>query len=132
MLSIHSMTTSSTLFFVSRSVVWSRETPDRPGEIGVIGVVKDSKYYEETGTLGAGKISLHHATLWCSTFPAQTPGGHLPDPAYDRRNQPQHSCEQRNYLEAQGDRCIAKQSLIAELSAFLGVLAVVPFLHRSL
>ena len=122
-------------FFPNSSPIGSRfavgETPDHPGEIEVIGVVKDSKYY-----------TLDEAPVMEAYFPCtQNPGffGNFVVRYAPGANQQEISSRIRHAigeinsnilvnsvttLEEQVDRSIAKQSLIAQLSAFFGILAV--------
>jgi len=122
-------------FFPNSSPVGHRfsigEAPDDPGEIEVIGVVKDSKYY-----------ALDEGTLMAAYFPCtQNPGfyGNFVVRYVPGANQQaivsqiRHAIAEINpnilvnditSLEVQVDRSIAQQSLIAQLSAFFGILAV--------
>jgi predicted permease len=122
-------------FFPNGSAIGRRfgigETPSNPGEFEVIGVVKDSKYF----ALSEG--TLMGAYLTC----AQAPGfyGNLVvryAPGAKRQeiiSRVRHSIAEINpnilinsvtTLEEQVDRSISTQSLIAQLSSFFGILAV--------
>jgi predicted permease len=122
-------------FFPSGSAVGHHfgigESPDHPGEMEVIGVVKDSKYY-----------ALDEGPVLEAYFPcAQSPGffGNFVVRSAPSANRQEIISRIRNTiaevnpnilvnsvtsLEEQVDRSIAKQSLIAQLSAFFGILAV--------
>ena len=122
-------------FFPNGSPIGHRfaigETPDHPGEIEVIGVVKDAKYY-----------TLDEGTLMAAYFPCtQNPGffGNFVvryAPGANRQeivSRVRHSVAEINpnilvnnvsSLQEQIDRSIATQSLIAQLSSFFGILAV--------
>ena len=122
-------------FFPNRSAIGQRfaigETPDHPGEIEVIGVVKDAKY-----------TALSEGSLMAAYFPCtQSPGfyGNFAvryAPGANRKEiiaRTRTAIAQINAnilvdsvstLAEQVDRSIASQSLIARLSGFFGVLAV--------
>ena len=122
-------------FFPNSSPIGHRfaigETPDHPGEIEVIGVVKDSKYY----TLDEGPVM--EAYFPCTQSPGffgnfvvrYAPGANPGEiisrirPAIAEINS-NILVNSVTSLEEQVDRSIAKQSLIAQLSAFFGILAV--------
>ena len=122
-------------FFPNRSPIGQRfgigETPDHPGEIEVIGVVKDAKYF-----------ALDEGSQMAAYFPcAQNPGffGNFIlryAPGANRQgiiSRVRRSIGEINAnilvnnvssLHEQVDRSIATQSLIAKLSSFFGILAV--------
>lgn len=122
-------------FFPNSSPIGHRfaigETPDHPGEIEVIGVVKDAKYF-----------SLSEDPQMAAYFPCtQNPGFYgnflvRYAPGTNRQeiiSRARHAITEINSnilvnnvssLEEQVDRSIAMQSLIARLSGFFGILAV--------
>lgn len=122
-------------FFPNSSPIGHRfsigETPEHPGDIEVIGVVKDAKYY-----------ALDEGSLMAAYFPcAQSPGFYgnflvRYAPGANRQeiiSRTRSAIGQINAnilintvssLEEQVDQSIATQSLIARLSGFFGVLAV--------
>jgi predicted permease len=122
-------------FFPNGSAIGHRfgmgETPDHPGQIEVIGVVKDAKY-----------IALTEGTLMAAYFPCtQNPGfyGNFAVRYAPGTNQQEIISRTRRAiaeinsnilvnsvgsLEEQLDDSIATQSLIARLSSFFGVIAV--------
>jgi predicted permease len=107
------------------------ETPDHPGEIEVIGVVKDAKHF-----------SLDEGSLMGAYFPcAQSPGffenfSVRYAPGANKQeiiSRVRHSVAEINpnilvnsvsSLEEQVDRSVRTQSLVARLSTFFGILAV--------
>jgi ABC-type antimicrobial peptide transport system permease subunit len=122
-------------FFPNSSPIGHRfalgETPDHPGEIEVIGVVKDAKYF------GLDEGSLMAAYFPCTQNPGffgnflvrYAPGANHQEIVSRVR----HSIAEINAnilvdnvssLEEQVDRSIATRSLIAQLSSFFGILAV--------
>jgi predicted permease len=122
-------------FFPNSSPIGRRfavgETPDHPGEIEVIGVVKNAKYY----TLGEG--SLMEAYFPCTQNPGffgnflvrYAPGANQGEIiSWVRRSitetNPNILVDTVSSLEEKVDRSIARQSLIAQLSSFFGILAV--------
>jgi ABC-type antimicrobial peptide transport system permease subunit len=122
-------------FFPNGSAIGHRfgigETPDRPGEKEVIGVVKDAKY-----------TALDEGTLMAAYFPCtQNPGfyGNFAvryAPGANRQeivSRTRHAIAEINSnilvnnvgsLEEQVDDSIARQSLIARLSSVFGVIAI--------
>jgi predicted permease len=122
-------------FFPNGSAIGRRfgigETPSNPGEFEVIAVVKDAKYF-----------ALNEGTLMGAYLPcAQAPGfygnfGVRYAPGANRQEiiaRVRHSIAEINpnilindvtSLEERVDRSISTQSLIAQLSSFFGILAV--------
>jgi predicted permease len=122
-------------FFPDRSPIGQRfavgEAPEHPGEIEVIGVVKDAKYF-----------SLNEDSVMAAYFPCtQNPGffGNFVVRYAAGANRQEIISRVRHTitginsnilvnsvssLEEQVDYSIAKQSLIAKLSTFFGILAV--------
>lgn len=122
-------------FFPNGSAIGHRfalgETPEHPGEIEVVGVVKDAKY-----------TSLSEGMLMAAYFPCtQSPGfyGNFAvryAPGANRQeivSRVRRAIAEINSsilvdsvssLEEQVDRSISAQSLIAKLSSFFGILAV--------
>jgi len=122
-------------FFPNSSPIGHRfaigETPDHPGEIEVIGVVKDAKYF-----------TLNEGPQMAAYFPCtQNPGFYgnflvRYAPGTNRQeiiSRARHAITEINSnilvdnvssLEEQVDRSIAMQSLIARISGFFGILAV--------
>jgi predicted permease len=107
------------------------ETPDHPGEIEVIGVVKDSKYYTlDEGNLMAAYFPCTQNPGFYGNFVVRyAPGANRQEIVSGVR----HSIAEINSnilvnsvstLQEQVDRSIAQQSLIAQLSTFFGILAV--------
>jgi predicted permease len=121
-------------FFPNTSAIGHRfaigETPDHPGEIEVIGVVKDAKYF-----------ALNEDSVMMAYFPCtQNPGffgnfvvryapGANPQEIVSRTRRaigevnPNILVNTVSTLEEQVDRSIATPSLIARLSSFFGLLA---------
>jgi predicted permease len=122
-------------FFPNSSPIGHRfaigETPDHPGEIEVIGVVKDAKYF-----------TLNEDPQMAAYFPCtQNPGFYgnflvRYAPGTNRQeiiSRARHAITEINSnilvdnvssLEEQVNRSIAMQSLVARLSGFFGILAV--------
>jgi predicted permease len=122
-------------FFPNGSAVGHRfsvgETPDHPGELEVIGVVKDAKY-----------ISLGEGTLLAAYFPCTQNVGFYGNfavryaPGANRREvisrvsssiaeiNPNILVDNVSSLDEQVDQSIAAQSLIARLTSFFGIIAV--------
>jgi len=122
-------------FFPNGSAIGHRfsvgETPDHPGEIEVIGVVKDAKY----NSLGEGSALAAY-------FPCTQNVGFYGDfavryaPGANRREivsrvrssiaeiNPNILVDSVSSLDEQVDRSIATQSLIARLTSFFGIIAV--------
>jgi predicted permease len=122
-------------FFPNSSPIGYRfaigETPDHPGEIEVIGVVKDSKYYalDEDPVMEAYFPCIQNPGFFGNFVVRYAPGANQQEISSRIR----HAIAEINSnilvnsvttLEEQVDRSVAKQSLIAQLSAFFGVLAV--------
>jgi predicted permease len=122
-------------FFPNRSAVGQRfsigETPAHPGEIEVIGVAKDARYF----SLGEG--SMMAAYFPCTQNPGfygnflvrYAPGASERDIVAQARHSigevnPNILVDNVSSLEDLVGRSIATQSLIAELSSFFGVLAL--------
>jgi predicted permease len=121
-------------FFPNTSAIGHRfaigETPEHPGEIEVIGVVKDAKYF-----------ALNEDSVMMAYFPCtQNPGffgnfvvryapGANPQEIVSRTRRaigevnPNILVNTVSTLEEQVDRSIATPSLIARLSSFFGLLA---------
>ena len=122
-------------FFPNGSAIGHRfaigETPDHPGEIEVVGIVKDAKY-----------TSLREGTLMAAYFPCTQNVGFFSNfavryaPGANRQeiiSRTRHAIAEINSnilinsvssLEEQVDYSIASQSLVARLSSFFGILAV--------
>jgi predicted permease len=122
-------------FFPNGSAVGHRfavgETPDHPGEIEVIGVVKDAKY-----------MSLSEGPRMAAYFPCTQNVGFFSNfavryaPSANRREiisrvrssiadiNPNILVDSVSSLDEQVDRSIATQSLIARLTSFFGLIAV--------
>ena len=122
-------------FFPNRSPIGQRfgigEKPDHPGEIEVIGVVKDAKYYAlDEGSLMAAYFPCTQAVGFFGNFVVRYA------PSANRQeivSRVRHSIAEINPnifvdtvtgMEEQIDRSIAGQSLIARLTGFFGILAV--------
>ncbi|HEY2856825.1 MAG TPA: ABC transporter permease [Terracidiphilus sp.] len=127
--------TTARRFFPNSSAIGHRfaigETPDHPGEIEVVGVVKDAKY-----------IALNEGTLMAAYFPCTqnvgfygnfavryAPGANRQEIVSRTRRaiaeiNPNILVDSVSSLEEQVDRSIATESLIAKLSGFFGLLAV--------
>ena len=107
------------------------ETPDHPGEIEVIGVVKDAKYYtlNEDSRMAAYFPCTQSPGFFGNFAVRYAPGANRQEIVERTRNaiagiNPNILVNNVSSLEEQVDRSIAKQSLIAQLSAFFGILAV--------
>ena len=123
-------------FFPNGSPIGHRfgigETPDHPGEIEVIGVVKDAKYTcPRRRDVDGGLFSLRAGSRLltgispCAMLRAQTGRRLFPESRQCHRgDQPNILVNSVTSLEEQVDRSIATQSLIARLSSFFGILAV--------
>ena len=122
-------------FFPNSSPIGHRfaigETPDHPGEIEVIGLVKDSKYYtlDESPVMEAYFPCTQNPGFFGNFVVRYAPGANQQEISSRIR----HAIAEINSnilvnsvttLEEQVDRSVAKQSLIAQLSAFFGALAV--------
>ena len=122
-------------FFPNTSAIGHRfavgENPDHPGEIEVIGVVKDTRYF----SLDEG--SLMEAYFPCTQNPGffgnfivrYAPGANRKEIISRVRNaiaevNPDILVNSVTPLQEQVDRSIATQSLVAQLSSFFGILAV--------
>ena len=122
-------------FFPNGSPIGHRfgigEVPDHPGDIEVIGVVKDAKYTElNEGTQMAAYLPCTQSPGFYGTFAVRyAPGTNK----YEIISRIRSSIAQINAnilvdrvgsLEDQVDQSIATYSLIARLSSFFGILAV--------
>jgi predicted permease len=122
-------------FFPSGSAIGHRfgmgDVPDHPGEIEVIGVVKDAKYTAlDEGTQMAAYFPCTQSPGFYENFAVRyAPGANTRQLIAEVRSaianaNPNILVNNVSSLEEQVDRSIATQSLIARLSAFFGVLAV--------
>ena len=122
-------------FFPHGSAIGHRfgigETPDHPGEIEVIGVVKDAKYTAlDEGTLMAAYFPCTQKPGFYGNFAVRyAPGANRQEIiSRTRRAIPEINSNilvnSVGSLEEQVDDSIATQSLIARLSGFFGTLAV--------
>ncbi len=122
-------------FFPNGSPIGHRfgigETPDHPGEIEVIGVVKDAKYHRARRRHFDGRLfSLHpEPRLLRQLRGALCPGANRQEIISRTRSaiaqiNPNILVNSVSSLEEQVDDSIATQSLIARLSSFFGILAV--------
>jgi len=107
------------------------ETPSNPGEIEVIGVVKDAKYLAlDEGSLMAAYFNCTQAPGFCGNFAVRyAPGANRQEIISRTRRaiaeiNPSILVNSVSSLEEQVDDSIATQSLIAQLSSFFGILAV--------
>ena len=107
------------------------ETPDHPGEIEVIGVVKDAKYYtlNEDSRMAAYFPCTQSPGFYGNFALRYAPGAHRQEIVDRTRHaiagiSPNILVDNVSSLEEQVDRSVAKQSLIARLSTFFGILAV--------
>jgi len=122
-------------FFPNRSPIGQRfaigETPDHPADIEVIGVVKDARYF----TLNEGRMM--EAYFPCTQNPGflsnfvvrYAPNANPQEIISPVRHaiaaiNPNILVDNVSSLEEQVDRTLARQSLIAQLSAFFAALAV--------
>ena len=122
-------------FFPNGSPIGRRfgigETPDKPGEIEVIGVVKDAKYLAlDEGTLMGAYFTCAQAPGFYGNFAVRYAPGANRQEIISRVRQsiaeinPNILVNSVTSLEELVDRSIATQSLIARLSSFFGILAV--------
>ena len=122
-------------FFPNSSPIGKRfavgETPDHPGEIEVIGVVKDAKYFTlDEGTLMAAYFPCTQNPGFFANFIVRyAPGANRQEIISRVRNSvaeinPNILVNSVGSLQEQVDSSIATQSLVAELSSFFGILAV--------
>lgn len=122
-------------FFPNSSAIGKRfavgETPDHPGEIEVIGVVKDAKYFTlDEGTLMAAYFPCTQNPGFFANFIVRyAPGANRQEIISRVRNSvaeinPNILVNSVGSLQEQVDSSIATQSLVAELSSFFGILAV--------
>ncbi len=107
------------------------EIPDHPGEIEVIGVVKDAKYTAlDEGNLMAAYFPCTQNPGFFGNFVVRyAPGTNLKELISQTRRtiaaiNSNILVNNVSSLEEQVDRSIAEQSLIARLSSFFGILAV--------
>lgn len=107
------------------------ETPNNPGEIEVIGVVKDVKYFSlDEGSLMTAYFTCTQAPGFLGNFAVRTaPGASQQEIVASVRRSiteinPNILVDSVSSLEEQVNRSIATQSLIAKLSTFFGVMAV--------
>ncbi len=122
-------------FFPNGSPIGRRfgigETPDKPGEIEVIGVVKDAKYLAlDEGTLMGAYFTCAQAPGFYGNFAVRYAPGANRQEIISRVRQsiaeinPNILVNSVTSLEELVDRSVATQSLIARLSSFFGILAV--------
>jgi predicted permease len=122
-------------FFPNGSAIGHRfgmgETPDHPGQIEVIGVVKDAKYMALTeGTLMAAYFPCTQNPGFYGNFAVRyAPGANRQEIISRTRRaiaeiNPNILVNSVSSLEEQVDDSIATQSLIARLSSFFGIIAV--------
>jgi len=122
-------------FFPSSSPIGRRfgigETPDHPGDIEVIGVVKDVRYF----TLNEGPMmeayfpSTQNPGFFSNFVVRYAPNANPQEIISPVRHaiaaiNPNILVDSVTSLEEQVDRTLARQSLIAQLSTFFAVLAV--------
>ena len=122
-------------FFPSGSAIGHRfgvgDVPDHPGEIEVIGVVKDAKYtaLDEGSQMAAYFPCTQNPGFYENFAVRYAPGANTQQLISEVRSaiaqtNPNILVNNVSSLEEQVDRSIAMKSLIARLSAFFGVLAV--------
>jgi predicted permease len=122
-------------FFPSGSPIGHRfavgETPDHPGEIEVIGVVKDAKYMGlDEGSLLAAYFPCTQNVGFYGNFEVRyAPGANRREIISRVRSSiaeinPNILVDSVSSLEDQVNRSIATQSLIARLTSFFGLVAV--------
>ena len=122
-------------FFPNGSAVGHRfglgETPEHPGEIEVIGVVKDAKYIElDEGTLMAAYFPCTNNPGFYGNFAVRYAPGANRQEIVSRTRRAIAEINSNilvnsvGSLEEQVDNSIATQSLIARLSSFFGIIAV--------
>ncbi|MGA9671143.1 MAG: ABC transporter permease [Terracidiphilus sp.] len=107
------------------------ETPDHPGEIEVIGVVKDAKYFAlDEGSVMAAYFPCSQSPGFFGNFIVRyAPGANRQEIVSSTRAaiaeiNSHILVNTVSTLQEQVDRSIATQSLIARLSGFFGILAV--------
>jgi len=107
------------------------ETPDHPGEIEVIGVVKDAKYTAlDEGSLFAAYFPCAQNVGFYGNFAVRyAPGANRQEILSRVRSSiaetnPNILVDGVSSLDEQVDQSIAAQSLIARLTSFFGVIAV--------
>ena len=122
-------------FFPNGSAVGHRfavgETPDHPGEIEVIGVVKDAKYMalDEGSLLAAYFPCTQNAGFYGSFAVRYAPGANRREIIARVRNSiaeinPNILVDGVTGLDDQVNQSIATQSLVARLTSFFGFIAV--------
>jgi predicted permease len=123
------------LFFPNGSAVGHRfaigETPDHPGEIQVIGVVKDAKYMalDEGSLLAAYFPCTQNIGFYGSFAVRYAPGANRREIISRVRSSiadinPNILVDSVSSLDEQVNQSIASQSLIAQLTSFFGITAV--------
>lgn len=123
------------LFFPNGSAVGHRfavgETPDHPGEIEVIGVVKDAKYMalDEGSLLAAYFPCTQNVGFYGSFAVRYAPGANRREIISRVRSSiadinPNILVDSVSSLDEQVNQSIATQSLIAQLTSFFGIIAV--------
>jgi predicted permease len=122
-------------FFPNSSAIGRRfgigETPSNPGEFEVIGVVKDAKYFAlSEGELMGAYLPCAQAPGFYGNFAVRyAPGANRQEIIGRVRRSiaeinPNILINNVTSLEERVDRSISTQSLIAQLSSFFGILAV--------
>jgi predicted permease len=122
-------------FFPDGSAIGKRfaigETPDHPGEIEVIGIVKDARYtaLNEGSLMGAYFPCRQNVGFFGNFVVRYAPGANKQEIASRTRAaiaeiNPNILVDSVSSLEEQVDGSIATQSLIARLSSFFGIVAV--------
>jgi predicted permease len=122
-------------FFPNGSVIGHRfaigETPEHPGEIEIVGIVKDAKYTSlSEGSLMAAYFPCTQNVGFFSNFAVRyAPGASRQEIISRTRHaiagiNPNILVNSVSSLEEQVDYSIASQSLVARLSTFFGILAV--------
>jgi ABC-type antimicrobial peptide transport system permease subunit len=122
-------------FFPNGSAIGHRfavgETPDHPGEIEVIGIVKDAKYTAlDEGSLMAAYFPCTQNPGFFGNFAVRyAPGANQREIVSRDRSSiaqinPNILVDSVSSLEEQVDGAIATQSLVARLSSFFGIIAV--------
>jgi len=122
-------------FFPNSSPIGHRfaigETPDHPGEVEIVGIVKDAKYTSLTeGSLMAAYFPCTQNVGFFSNFAVRyAPGANRQEIISRTRHaiaeiNPNILVDSVSSLEEQINYSIASQSLIARLSSFFGILAV--------
>jgi len=122
-------------FFPNRSAIGQRfsigEAPAHPGDIEVIGVVKDAKYYtlDEDPQMAAYFPCTQSPGFYGNFLVRYAPGANESDIVAAVRQSigqinPNILVDSISSLEDLVDRSIATQSLIAQLSGFFGLLAL--------